>query len=194
MREAARIVGWLACVVYSTIPAFWFMIHPFAERWRAQRRSPYRVLLPGWLAMWVAMALITWPWRPVALYQTDLGWIPAAPLFVCGLYLYSRSGKNFSAKQLGGLPEVHGGNREQRLVTEGIRARVRHPVYLAHLCEMLTWSVGTGLAVCWGLTAFAMVTGAVMIRMEDVELEKRFGGEYIAYRNRVASLLPRLRA
>ena len=194
MREAAQLIGWLACVVYSTIPAFWFMIHPFAERWRAQRRSPYRVLLPLWIAMWVVLALITRRWRQVALYQTDLGWIPAAPLFVCGLYLYSRSGKNFSAKQLGGLPEVHGGNREQRLVTEGIRARVRHPVYLAHLCEMLAWSLGTGLAVCWGLTAFAMVTGAVMIRMEDAELEKRFGEEYIAYRNKVASLLPRLRA
>jgi protein-S-isoprenylcysteine O-methyltransferase Ste14 len=178
--------------VYSTIPAFWFMIHPFAERWRAQRRSPYRVLLPGWLAMWVAMALITWPWRQVGLYRTDLGWIPAALLFACGLYLYSRSGKNFSAKQLGGLPEVHGRNREQRLVTEGIRARVRHPVYLAHLCEMLAWSLGTGLAVCWGLTAFAMVTGAVMIRMEDSELEERFGEEHRSYRESVPAVLPRV--
>lgn len=192
MREAARIVGWLACVVYSTIPAFWFMIHPFAERWRAQRRSPYRVLLPGWLAMWVGMALITWPWRQVGLYRTDLGWIPAALLFVCGLYLYSRSGKNFSAKQLGGLPEVHGGNREQRLVTEGIRARVRHPVYLAHLCEMLAWSLGTGLAVCFGLTVFAMVAGAVMIRMEDAELEERFGKEHRSYRESVPAVLPRV--
>ena len=194
MREVLQTLGWLACVVYSTIPAFWFMIHPFAERWRARRRSPYRLLVPLWLAMWVVMALITSPWRKVALYPTPWAWIPAVPLFICGLYLYSRSGKNFSAKQLGGLPEVHGGNREQRLVTEGIRARVRHPVYLAHLCEMLAWSLGTGLAVCCGLTAFAMVTGAVMIRMEDAELEKRFGGEYAAYRRQVPAVLPRMRA
>ena len=109
-----------------------------------------------------------------------------------GLFIYSRSGKNFSAKQLGGLPEVQGANREQRLVTDGIRARVRHPVYLAHLCEMLTWSVGTGLAVCWGLTAFAIVTGALMIQMEDAELEKRFGDTYRAYRNSVPAVLPRV--
>jgi protein-S-isoprenylcysteine O-methyltransferase Ste14 len=192
MRGVLQTVGWLACVVYSTIPAFWFMIHPFAERWRARRRSPYRVLVPGWVAMWLVMALITSPWRRVALYQTPWAWIPAVPLFVCGLYLYPRSGKNFSAKQLGGLPEVHGGNREQRLATQGIRARVRHPVYLAHLCEMLAWSLGTGLTVCWGLTAFAMVTGAVMIRMEDAELEKRFGEEYRAYESVVPALLPRL--
>jgi protein-S-isoprenylcysteine O-methyltransferase Ste14 len=179
-------------VVYSTIPTFWFMIHPFAERWRARRRSPYRVLLPLWFGMWALMAMATAPWRHIALYQTPWAWIPAVPLFACGLYLYSRSGKNFSAKQLGGLPEVHGGNREQRLATQGIRARVRHPVYLAHLCEMLAWSIGTGLAVCWGLTAFAMVTGAVMIRMEDGELEKRFGEEYRAYQSVVPALLPRL--
>lgn len=192
MRERLQTVGWLACAVYSTIPAFWFMVHPFAERWRTRRRSPYRMLVPAWIAMWVLMALITSPWRHIVLYRADWAWIPAAVLFACGLYLYSQSGKNFSAKQLGGLPEVHGENREQRLVTEGIRARVRHPVYLAHLCEMLAWSLGTGLAVCWGLTAFAMVTGAVMIRMEDAELEKRFGDAYRSYRNSVPAVVPRV--
>jgi protein-S-isoprenylcysteine O-methyltransferase Ste14 len=187
-----QLIGWLACVVYSTIPAFWFMIHPFAERWRARHRSPYILLLPAWVAMWVVVALITWPWRGILLYRADWAWCAAVLLFACGLYVYSRSGKNFSAKQLGGLPEVHAGNREQRLVTDGIRARVRHPVYLAHLCEMLAWSVGTGLAVCWGLMAFAVVTGAVMIRMEDAELEERFGDSYRAYRNAVPAVLPRI--
>ena len=120
------------------------MIHPFAERWRARhlsyQRSPYVVLLPVWMVMWAVVALVTRPWRGILLYRSDWGWIAAALLFASGLYVYSQSGKNFSAKQLGGLPEVHGGNREQRLVTDGIRSRVRHPVYLAHLCEMLAWS------------------------------------------------------
>lgn len=196
MRHWLQLIGWLACVVYSTIPAFWFMIHPFAERWRARhlsyQRSPYMVLLPVWMVMWVVVALVTRPWRGILLYRSDWGWIVAALLFASGLYVYSQSGKNFSAKQLGGLPEVHGRNREQRLVTDGIRSRVRHPVYLAHLCEMLAWSAGTGLAVCWGLTAFAIITGAVMIRMEDTELEKRFGDSYRAYRRSVPAVLPRV--
>jgi protein-S-isoprenylcysteine O-methyltransferase Ste14 len=191
-----QIIGWLVCVLYSTIPAFWLMIHPFAERWRARhrsyRRSPYTVLLPAWMAMWVVVALVTRPWRDLLLYRADWLWGVSALLFVCGLYVYSQSGKNFSAKQLGGLPEVHGGNRDQQLVPDGIRARVRHPVYLAHLCEMLAWSVATGLAVCWGLTAFAVVTGVVMIRLEDAELEKRFGDSYRAYRRSVPAVLPRV--
>ena len=150
------------------------------------------VLLPLWMAMWVMVALVTQPWRGILLYRADWAWMAAAPLFVCGLYLYFRSGKNFSAKQLGGLPELQGGNREQQLMTDGIRSRVRHPVYLAHLCEMLAWSIATGLAVCGALTAFAVATGAVMIRMEDAELEKRFGEAYRAYRKSVSAMLPRV--
>jgi len=84
------------------------------------------------------------------------------------------------------------GHQQQLLVTTGIRSRVRHPVYLAHLCEMLAWSVGTGLVVCFGLTALAVLTGSVMIRMEDVELEKRFGAAYERYRENVPALLPKL--
>jgi protein-S-isoprenylcysteine O-methyltransferase Ste14 len=193
VREALHLIAWLACVIYSTIPAFWLMIHPFAHRWRARRRSPYLILLPAWFAMWIAAALATRSWRNLPLYSTAWPWIPAALLFAAGLFLYANSGKSFSAKQLGGLPELHASNREQRLVTDGIRARVRHPVYLAHLCEMIAWSIGTGLAVCWTLTAFAMVTGAFMIRMEDAELEQRFGEEYRDYRSRVPAVLPGLK-
>src|SRR6266496_3467009 len=192
MQMWLHIIGWLACAVYSTIPAFWLMIHPFAERWRGRRRSPYQVLVPLWIAMWTVMALITRPWHRVTIYQTIWPWAPAMLLLAAGIFLYSKSAKNFTAEQLGGLPEVHGANRDQRLVTDGIRSRVRHPVYLAHLCEMLAWSIGTGLAVCWGLTAFAILTGTMMIHMEDAELEQRFGDSFRAYRRNVPAVLPRV--
>jgi protein-S-isoprenylcysteine O-methyltransferase Ste14 len=189
-----RTLGWLACVVYSTIPSFWLMVHPRAHRWRASEASPFRVLVPAWIVMWVGIGALTGPWRAVTLYSTPWTWVPAALLFAVGVFIYSHSGVHFSWAQLGGLPEVRAGNQSQRLVTTGIRSRVRHPVYLGHLCEMLAWSIGTGLAVCWLLTAFAIVTGAVMIRFEDAELEKRFGSEFVAYRRKVHAVLPRLRA
>jgi protein-S-isoprenylcysteine O-methyltransferase Ste14 len=187
-----RTAGWLACVVYSTIPSFWLMVHPRADRWRERDRSPFRVLVPAWILMWVGMGALTGPWRGVALYSTWWNWLPAGLLFAVGIFVYSRAGAHFSWAQLGGLPEVRAGHQDDRLVTTGIRARVRHPVYLGHLCEMFAWSIGTGLVVCWLLTAFAMVTGAVMIRLEDAELEKRFGEEYRRYRSTVAAVLPKL--
>jgi len=184
------------CIPCSTVPVFWLMIHPFAERWRKRPRSPYCFLLPSWIAFWLLAALVTWPARNVLIYpanlRASLPWLGAGLLFACGLYVYFRARENFSASQLSGLPEVHACNGEQRLITQGIRSRVRHPVYLAYLCWMLGWSVGTGLAVCWGLTAFAIVTGAAMIRMEDAELENRFGEPYRAYRNSVPAVFPRM--
>ena len=118
--------------------------------------------------------------------------LTAAVLFALGFFLYARSGAHFSWAQLGGLPEVRTDHRDDRLITTGIRAHVRHPVYLGHLCEMLAWSMGTGLLVSWLLTAFAIATGTVMIRMEDAELEKRFGEEYRRYQCAVPALIPRL--
>jgi len=191
-----RTAGWLACVLYSTIPLFWLMIHPRAQRWRERGRSPYRVLVPAWIVMWAGVGALTGPWRQAALYSTVWSWVPAGLLFGAGFWIYARAGMHFSWAQLGGLPEIRQSDQQldhgkQRLVTTGIRARVRHPVYLGHLCEMIAWSVGTGLVVCWMLTAFAMITGAAMIRMEDAELEERFGEEYRRYRSSVPVILPR---
>jgi protein-S-isoprenylcysteine O-methyltransferase Ste14 len=169
------------------------MVHPRAHRWRARVRSPFRVLVPAWIIMWIGVGGLTGPWRKVALYSTLWTWVPAALLFATGIFLYRRSGAHFSLAQLGGLPEVRSNHDHHRLVTTGIRARVRHPVYLGHLFEMTAWSLGTGLLVCWLLTAFAIVTGAVMIRMEDAELEKRFGAEFMAYRREVPAILPIVR-
>ena len=184
-------------MVYSTIPLFWLMIHPRAQRWR-KVRSPYRVLVPAWIVMWVGVGALTGPWRQVAIYTTAWSWIPAGMLFATGLFLYARAGMHFSWTQLAGVheirpPELQTEHREQRLVTTGIRAHVRHPVYLGHLCEMLAWSVGTGLIVCWLLTGFAMITGAVMIRMEDAELRRRFGEEFDNYRVSVPAVIPHFR-
>jgi len=193
VEQTLRTIAWIACVIYATIPSFWLLIHPRVEYWRSRPRSPYRILFPAWIAMWMLLAAVTAHWRALTAYHRWWCWIPAAALFCAGLVLYKLSGSGFSPAQLGGLPEVLPGHRQQHLVTTGIRAHVRHPVYLAHLCEMVAWSAGTGLVVCWALTAIAVVTGAVMIHMEDAELEKRFGSEYSGYRSSVPAVVPRLR-
>lgn len=187
-----RGIGWLACIIYATIPSFWLTIHPRAEYWRSRQRSPYRLLIPLWIGMWFVLGVVTSPWRSLSLYRTLWTWVPATLLLAAGLWIYRRSGAGFSPAQLGGLPEVVSGHREQRLVISGIHARVRHPIYLGHLCEMLAWSLGTGLIVCYGLTAFAVMSGAIMIRLEDKELEQRFGVQYQRYKSTTPAIWPRV--
>ena len=192
MVAFVRVAGWLFALVLSTIPAYWLLVHPRAEYWRSRRGSRFRILGPLWIAIWVAVGAITWPWRHVLLYDSAYSWLAAAPFFAAGFYLYHRGRARFSFAQLIGRPEVQGEGFEQRLVTTGIRARVRHPVYLGHLCELIGWSVGTGLAVIYMLMVLAVITGAVMVRLEDDELERRFGEPYRQYRKRVPAVIPRL--
>ena len=192
MVAFVRVAGWLFALVLSTISAYWLLVHPRAEYWRSRRGSRFRILGPLWIAIWVAVGAITWPWRHVLLYDSAYSWLAAAPFFAAGFYLYHRGRARFSFAQLIGRPEVQGEGFEQRLVTTGIRARVRHPVYLGHLCELIGWSVGTGLAVIYMLMVLAVITGAVMVRLEDDELERRFGEPYRQYRKRVPAVIPRL--
>jgi protein-S-isoprenylcysteine O-methyltransferase Ste14 len=105
--------------------------------------------------------------------------------------LYVLAFQRFTADQVLGRTELHPHKHEQRLVTAGIRQYIRHPIYLAHFLELLAWSIGTGMAVLYGMAAFAAITGMFMVRAEDRELEARFGDEFRAYRNRVPALLPR---
>jgi hypothetical protein len=56
---------------------------------------------------------------------------------------------------------------------------------------MLAWSVGTGLAVCYALTFLAVITGGIMIQLEDQELEGA-SARIPRYRRRVPAVLPRI--
>jgi protein-S-isoprenylcysteine O-methyltransferase Ste14 len=190
-----RLIAWALCVVYSTVPLFWIAIHPRIDFWRRRKQQgkpAYKALLPLWIGMWLVMGAITWPWRPLVLYENRLSWIPGILLLFAGFFLYARAGRGFSPLQLSGQHEIEAEQHEQQLVVGGIRRRVRHPIYLGHLCEMLGWSIGTGMAALFGLTAFAIITGAIMIRMEDAELERRFGEQFRSYRKATPAIVPRL--
>lgn len=182
----------LACAGYGTIPMFWLVVHPFIARWRRSGRRAYVWILPIWAGFILSAFLIVWPFRSVRLYANWLAWAPAGLLFLTALFLYSAAFKSFERTQVSGLAELEPDRHRQQLVTSGIRAHVRHPIYLAHLCEILAWCVGTGLVALYWLAAFAIATGAVMIRIEDRELETRFGEVYRRYRSSVPAVLPRL--
>ena len=191
MYRALLALAWFAGTVYATIPSFWLIVHPFAERLRA-RRSPYLIIIPSWFAMMAVVYLLTWPWREAVLYHAPGAWLAAGLLFATAIFIYQRSHLNFSRSQVVGRSEVKPG-QEQRLVTSGIRQQIRHPIYLAHLCMLLAWTVGSGEVVLYGLTIFALLTGGPMIRQEEAELERRFGDEYRAYKRAVpAALIPRI--
>jgi protein-S-isoprenylcysteine O-methyltransferase Ste14 len=191
-RAALDTLALLASSVYGTIPLFWIVIHPFADRWRKRGRHAYLLLLPAW-AGFIAVAFLTmWPFRFAHFYVTWFAWAPAAMFFLLGFSIYSAAFRSFDHTQVSGLAELEPNRHRQQLATTGIRSRVRHPIYLGHLCEILGWCIGTGLVPLYVLAMFAVITGALMVRMEERELEARFGEAYREYQTRVPAVVPRL--
>jgi hypothetical protein len=101
-------IPWAVSVLYTSIPLFWFAIHPFADRWRNMHRSPYRLLLPIWAVIIFGLGWITWPWRLLRFYSTPWTWVPAVFLLWYGLRTYAAIQREFGGHKLSG---IRGGQR-----------------------------------------------------------------------------------
>ncbi len=183
-------LAWCMGIVYATIPLFWLLVHPFADFWRARTVAPFRLLIPMWLLIMVGLGAASWRWRLVQLYATPWSLLPAAVFVFSAVLVYRRVDKAFDRAKLLGLAELRPAEHEQKLIVTGMHARVRHPMYLGHLCMMLAWTAGSGLQVMYAFVALAFVSGALMVRLEERELERRFGDDFREYRRRVPALFP----
>jgi protein-S-isoprenylcysteine O-methyltransferase Ste14 len=192
LRTILDLLALLACSVYDTIPLFWFAVHPFVERWRAHGRRAYLFILPIWGGFIAIAFAFMWPFRSLRFYANWFAWAPAAIFFLAGVSIYRAAFRRFDRAQVAGLAELEPDRHRQQLMTAGIRSHVRHPIYLGHLCEIIGWCIGTGLVALYAMACFAVIGGGVMIRMEDRELETRFGEAFREYRARVPGLFPRL--
>ncbi len=185
------VIGLFIGSVYCTIPLFWLVFHPFVEKWRKYGRRAYLAIVPAW-GLFIAAAFgLGWPIRHLHLYQSRVAWVMGALFILAGLSIYRSASQGFDRAKVSGLAELEPGQHEQRLIITGIRTQVRHPIYLGHLCEVMGWTLGTGSIALCGLLIFAVITGAIMIRKEDSELEERFGEAYRQYRATVPALLPK---
>ncbi len=185
------IAGLLVGSVYCTVPLFWLVFHRFVELWRQYGRKAYVAIVPAWGIFIAAAFALGWPIRHLHLYESNLPWVLGVLFILAGLSIYGSASRGFDRAKIAGLAELELSQHEQRLVITGIRAQVRHPIYLGHLCEVMGWTLGTGSIALCGLLIFAVFTGAIMIRKEDAELEKRFGDAYRQYRDTVPPLLPK---
>ena len=186
MAEKLLLVPWFTGILYSSIPLFWFAIHPVAGRWQAMQRSPYRFLLPLWAIFIAALGAATWPWRFQQLYSTPWTWLIALPFFAVGLATYRRIGTEFGVINFIGQAELRPREHPQELVTGGLHSSMRHPIYAAHLSMLAGWTMGSGLTVnFWLLAASLCITFPLMIWMEERELARRFGPGYQSYRRSV---------
>lgn len=128
----------------------------------------------AWTADWPAWGRLALPGRPLA---AGLLWAAGISLMLLAAWTMWRGHTTLNPIQ----PE-----RARRLVTQGLFARSRNPIYLADALLLLGWALWLGQlsALLW-LAGFLFWIDRWQIGAEERALTTLFGDDYRAYCTRV---------
>ena len=91
----------------------------------------------------VGLGYMAVAFRAALFFSVDVG--AAAFLMFFGLRTYTGIRSGFGTHKVSGEAELRPQEHAQELVTTGLHARMRHPIYFAHLLNLAGWSVGVVL-------------------------------------------------
>src|SRR5579863_10652133 len=169
------------------IPIYWLILHPFNSFWRSRVRAAFWI---AGLAAWTCGGVGFWFFRHMLLAATRPSWFAIAAgfaLIAVEGYLFVRVERELGSRRLVGHAELTGTGE---LFSGGLYARVRHPRYAGMFSAVLGAALLAGTRLLWIVLAVWLPFALLVIRLEEKELESRFGPSYEAYRKRVPPFLP----
>lgn len=184
-----------ALMLWPAIPLFWVPVHCAPAFFR--RLGLFTYVLPA--VTWLPLAYVLFTMRD-SLLGSRIALTPLVNGFGALLLLIGIGLQVWTAVllrlQIMGMPEVSNA-AAGKMITAGPFAVVRHPTYLSHTLMLLGSFLWTEVTALFFATVIdALVVNAVIIPLEERELQKRFGKEYEAYRRQVPNRilpLPRFR-
>jgi protein-S-isoprenylcysteine O-methyltransferase Ste14 len=186
---------YLALLVVMGVPgafAYWFSIHPFVAFWRKVGVRRTYVFHIGLL---LTIGFVMFQLRKLLL-QREFGAQPvliaaAIAVYALGFVVALQRRRGLSAQQLVGLPELAPDRADNRLITEGIYSRVRHPRYLELLLFLLGHALLTNYLAAYISLGICLAGFPLLIWVEEKELRQRFGKDHELYCARVPRLIPK---
>lgn len=183
-------------MMWPYIPMFLIQIHYATNFWRKIGVWTYFVILLEWFPV----AYILYSWQTVILQYVVAIALPmrvlGGLLIVAGIVLHSWTAKILGIKATISYTELKPETPEkaENLITAGPFSVVRHPSYWAHTSILTGTFLITGV-IAVGVVALIdlVITYFVTTELEDRELAKRFGKQYIDYKNKVPKFFPKLR-
>ncbi len=191
--DAVRYYAALALLV-TFLPAMsmWLWIHPLIGFWR--RRGPVITYLAvGSFVVVMALGLLQ---LRTHLLRVEFGfsWPLAIAAVFClavAIVIERQYRRHLGFSTLLGLPEVAEG-RSDKLITEGIYDKIRHPRYVGILFEVSAFALFANYLAVYVVIIAAVPLLYLIALLEERELLARFGDEYQRYMMRVPRFFPRL--
>jgi protein-S-isoprenylcysteine O-methyltransferase Ste14 len=183
-------VALILLVAFPPALLAWFVIHPLAGFWRRRGPTMTYLVVVG-IAVSIGAALYRYR-EPLLGIQFGSNWLLTAAGLVSlagAILLEHHYRRQLSVSTLIGLPELSS-QRERRLLTEGVYARIRHPRYLGLLLEILGFALFVNYLATYVVAAAMVPTLYLIVLLEERELCERFGEEYERYMRRVPRFFP----
>jgi protein-S-isoprenylcysteine O-methyltransferase Ste14 len=184
----------VALLLVTLVPAvllYWLLLHALLPMWRRLGISATQYLL--WAAI-VVLAIVLSSWRAELLW-TEYGFQPMLTaigiVFLAGAIIARlQIGRFLPLSAQLGLPEIDPQGHPQKLITGGPYAHTRHPRYLQVLLALAGWALLANYPAGYLAALLWIPLMLVIVRLEEAELYRRFGGEYHDYCERVARFWP----
>jgi protein-S-isoprenylcysteine O-methyltransferase Ste14 len=179
--------AWLFAAPWMVFGAWW-LVRSFGTA-RTEVRESHRERATHALLLGVGTLILVVTPEPLRRHL----WHPSMPVIVAALAL-EVAGVAFAIWAREHLGRLWSGTvtlkEDHRIVQSGPYQLARHPIYTGILVALAGVVLGRGELA--GLVAFALFAVGIArkIAIEEALLTSRFGAEYVAYRSKVAAIIP----
>lgn len=191
MNTFRYIVAWLLVTVVPALLLYWLLLHILLPLWRRLGVSTSQYFL--WVSV-AALVIFLSAWTD-QLLASDFGGQPI--LAAVGIVLLAGAiifrlqiSRYLSLSTQLGLPEIDPLRHPQKLLTEGTYAHLRHPRYVQVTMALAGWALLANYPAGYLAALLWIPLMLVIVRVEEKELLRRFGQEYVDYRAQVAKFWP----
>jgi protein-S-isoprenylcysteine O-methyltransferase Ste14 len=191
MNTFRYIVAWLLVTVVPALLLYWLLLHILLPLWRRLGVSTSQYFL--WVSV-AALVIFLSAWTD-QLLASDFGGQPILAavgivLLAGALIFRLQISRYLSLSTLLGFPEIDPLQHPQKLLIEGPYAHLRHPRYVQVTMALAGWALLANYPAAYVAALLWIPLMLVIVRLEEAELLRRFGYEYVAYRDRVARFWP----
>ena len=183
-------VALLTLITFIPGILFWPLAHGLVQRWRRLGLVVSYTLLGAFM---LGLSVGIFSLRETLLtveFGTNLWlYLPATLCFAAAMVIGVQCRKHLTLRTLVGIPELSPTPTSQKLLDQGVYARMRHPRYVAVMLSMPAVALFTNYLALYVLCPLVVVTLYIITVLEERELLERFGTAYEQYRQRVPRFL-----